>query len=352
MNSNAEIFAALRQLEKERGIPVDYMVERITQALVAAYKKDKDGYTDNVFVELTEQKMQMYAQKEVVDEVISPATEITLDAARKIDPNAQEGDLVNVEIQTQAFGRIAAQTAKQVIIQGIREAERGMVFESFSSKEHEILTGTVLRIEPGSGDMTIRIGQGTDRTDALLAAGEQVKTEHFTEGDMIRVYVVEVRRSSRGPQVLVSRTHPALVKRLFELEVPEIFDGTVEIKSIAREAGSRTKIAVWSSNEEVDPVGACIGAKGMRIANVCDELHGEKIDVIKYSDNPEEYITQALAPATVISVIADDSEKSCTVVVSDDQLSLAIGKEGQNARLAAKLTGYNKIDIKPLSKIG
>ena len=233
MNSNAEIFAALRQLEKERGIPVDYMVERITQALVAAYKKDKVGYTDNVYVELTEQKMQMYAQKEVVDEVITPATEITLDAARKIDPNAKEGDLVNVEIQTQAFGRIAAQTAKQVIIQGIREAERGMVFESFSSKEHEILTGTVLRIEPGSGDMTIRIGQGSDRTDALLAAGEQVKTEHFTEGDLIRVYVIEVRRSNRGPQVLVSRTHPALVKRLFELEVPEIASGAVEIRSIA-----------------------------------------------------------------------------------------------------------------------
>ena len=213
---NAEIFAALRQLEKERGIPVEYMVERITQALVAAYKKDKDGYTDNVYVELTEDKLQMYAQKEVVDEVITPATEVTLDAARKIDPNAQLGDLVNVEIKTQAFGRIAAQTAKQVIIQGIREAERGMVFENFSSKEHEILTGTVLRIEPASGDMTIRIGQGADRTDALLTAGEQVKTEHFTEGDMIRVFVVEVRRSNRGPQVLVSRTHPALVKRLFD----------------------------------------------------------------------------------------------------------------------------------------
>ena len=244
---NAEIFAALRQLEKERGIPVEYMVERITQALVAAYKKDKDGYTDNVYVELTEDKLQMYAQKEVVDEVITPATEVTLDAARKIDPNAQLGDLVNVEIKTQAFGRIAAQTAKQVIIQGIREAERGMVFENFSSKEHEILTGTVLRIEPASGDMTIRIGQGADRTDALLTAGEQVKTEHFTEGDMIRVFVVEVRRSNRGPQVLVSRTHPALVKRLFELEVPEIASGAVEIRSIAREPGSRTKIAVHAT---------------------------------------------------------------------------------------------------------
>ena len=266
---NAEIFAALRQLEKERGIPVDYMVERITQALVAAYKKDKDGYTDNVYVELTEEKLLMYAQKEVVDEVISPATEILLDAARKIDKTAQLGDLVNVEIKTQAFGRIAAQTAKQVIIQGIREAERGMVFESFSSKEHEILTGTVLRID-NSGDITVRIGQGNDRTDALLAVGEQVRGEHFTEGDMIRVYVVEVRRSSRGPQVMVSRTHPALVKRLFELEVPEIASGAVEIRSIAREAGSRTKIAVCATEENIDPVGACVGARGARVNAVVE----------------------------------------------------------------------------------
>jgi len=260
---NAEIFAALRQLEKERGIPVDYMVEKITQALVAAYKKDRDGYTDNVYVELTEDAMRMYAQKEVVDEVITPATEVTLDAARKVDPHAQLGDLVNVEIKTQAFGRIAAQTAKQVIIQGIREAERGMIFESFSSKEHEILTGSVLRFEP-NGDMTIRIGQGTDKTDALLPVGEQVKTEHFVEGDMIRVYVIEVRRSSRGPQVMVSRTHPALVKRLFELEVPEISSGAVEIRSIAREPGSRTKIAVHAAEENIDPVGACVGARGAR----------------------------------------------------------------------------------------
>ena len=260
---NAEIFAALRQLEKERGIPVDYMVEKITQALVAAYKKDRDGYTDNVYVELTEDAMRMYAQKEVVDEVITPATEVTLDAARKVDPHAQPGDLVNVEIKTQAFGRIAAQTAKQVIIQGIREAERGMIFESFSSKEHEILTGSVLRFEP-NGDMTIRIGQGTDKTDALLPVGEQVKTEHFVEGDMIRVYVIEVRRSSRGPQVMVSRTHPALVKRLFELEVPEISSGAVEIRSIAREPGSRTKIAVHAAEENIDPVGACVSSTERR----------------------------------------------------------------------------------------
>ena len=345
---NAEIFAALRQLEKERGIPVEYMVERITQALVAAYKKDKDGYTDNVYVELTEEKLLMYAQKEVVDEVLSPATEILLDAARKIDKTAQLGDLVNVEIKTQAFGRIAAQTAKQVIIQGIREAERGMVFESFSSKEHEILTGTVLRID-NSGDITVRIGQGNDRTDALLAVGEQVRGEHFTEGDMIRVYVVEVRRSSRGPQVMVSRTHPALVKRLFELEVPEIASGAVEIRSIAREAGSRTKIAVCATEENIDPGGACVGARGARVNAVVEELQGEKVDIIVWSEDICTFVAAALSPADVISVTQIAGMKACRVIVPDDQLSLAIGKEGQNARLAARLTGC-KIDIKPASQ--
>ena len=231
---NAEIFAALAQLEKERGIPQSYMIEKITQALVAAYKKDKDGYTDNVFVDTEGGDMHMYVQKEVVEDVITPATEISLEQARKINGRAELGDLVNVDVETKAFGRIAAQTAKQVIIQGIREAERGMVFDTFSSKEHEILTGTVLRIEPNSGDMTIRIGTGNDRTDALLSNSEQVRGEHFQEGDLIRVYVVEVRRSNRGPQVIVSRTHPGLVKRLFELNVPEIESGLVEVKSIAR----------------------------------------------------------------------------------------------------------------------
>ena len=359
---NAEIFAALRQLEKERGIPVDYMVEKITQALVAAYKKDRDGYTDNVYVELTEDAMRMYAQKEVVDEVITPATEVTLDAARKVDPHAQPGDLVNVEIKTQAFGRIAAQTAKQVIIQGIREAERGMIFESFSSKEHEILTGVVTRVDPRSGavslrigfepngDMTIRIGQGTDKTDALLPVGEQVKTEHFVEGDMIRVYVIEVRRSSRGPQVMVSRTHPALVKRLFELEVPEISSGAVEIRSIAREPGSRTKIAVHAAEENIDPVGACVGARGARVGAVVEELQGEKMDIVVWSEDICQFVASALSPADVISVTQlQQGAKACRVIVPDDQLSLAIGKEGQNARLAARLTGC-KIDIKPASQ--
>ena len=347
---NAEIFAALAQLEKERGIPQTYMIEKITQALVAAYKKDKDGYTDNVFVEVENGEMKMYVQKEVVDDVYSPATEISLQAARKINGRVELGDLVNVDVETKAFGRIAAQTAKQVIIQGIREAERGMIFESFSSKEHEILTGTALRIEPATGDMTIRIGTGNDKTDALLSGSEQVKGESFKEGDMIRVYVVEVRRSNRGPQVIVSRTHPGLVKRLFELNVPEIESGLVEVKSIAREPGSRTKIAVCATEENIDPVGACVGPRGGRVGAVVEELRGEKMDIVIWSEEPEKFVASALSPADVVSVtVLPGMAKACRVIVPDDQLSLAIGKEGQNARLAARLTGY-KIDIKPASQ--
>ena len=335
---NAEIFAALAQLEKERGIPQDYMLEKITQALIAAYKKDKEGYTDNVFVEIKDNDMHMYVQKEVVDDVLTPATEISLDEARKINKHADLGDLVNVDVKTLAFGRIAAQTAKQVIIQGIREAERGMIFDTFSSKEHEILSGSVLRADPTSGDLIIRLTGGSDKTSALLSRSEQVPTEHYTEGDMIRVYVVEVRRSNRGPQVIVSRTHPGLVKRLFELEVPEIASGAVEVKSIAREAGSRTKIAVHAAETNVDPVGACVGPRGGRVGAVVDELHGEKMDIVVWSE------------ATVLSVsLLPGAGKACRVVVPDDQLSLAIGKEGQNARLAARLTGY-KIDIRPASQ--
>jgi len=291
-------------------------------------------------------------QREVVDDVFTPATEISLEAARKIDKHAQLGDLVNVDVETKNFGRIAAQTAKQVIIQGIREAERGMIFESFSSKEHEILTGTVLRIEPASGDMTVRIGSGNDKTDALLSASEQVRGESFKEGDLIRVYVVEVRRSNRGPQVIVSRTHPGLVKRLFELNVPEIENGLVEVKSIAREAGSRTKIAVCATEENIDAVGACVGPRGGRVGAVVDELRGEKMDIVVWSEDPAQFVASALSPADVVSVtVIPGMAKSCRVIVPDDQLSLAIGKEGQNARLAARLTGY-KIDIKPASQAG
>ncbi|MBQ1410694.1 MAG: transcription termination/antitermination protein NusA [Oscillospiraceae bacterium] len=348
-NTSSEIFAALRQLERDRGIPVEYMTERITQALLAAYKKDRVGYVDNVFVELTEKSLKMYAQKEVVDEVLTPATEIQLDVARRIEPHCELGDLVNEEIQTQAFGRIAAQTAKQVIIQGIREAEHGMIYDKFASKEHEILTATVSRVDNNSGDIAVRIGQGSDRTEAWLSTSEQVRGERYHEGDLIRIYVVEVRRSTRGPQIVVSRTHPGLVKRLFELNVPEIASGEVEIKSIAREAGSRTKLAVRAVDENLDPVGTCVGPRGTRVAAVVDELHGEKMDIVVWDEDPAKFVAASLAPADVVSVTMVEGEKACRVIVPDDQLSLAIGKEGQNARLAARLTGY-KIDIKPKSQ--
>ena len=253
-----------------------------------------------------------------------------------------------MEIKPKNFGRIAAQTARQVIIQGIREAEQGMVYDEFTSKEHEILTGIITRIDPRSGAISLRITSGGEYTDAYLSANEQVKGESYTEGTRLKVYVVEVRKATKGPQVLISRTHPGLVKRLFELEVPEIYEGTVEIKSIAREAGSRTKLAVWSSDPNVDPIGACVGPRGARVNNIVEELKGEKVDIIKFSDDPAEYIAAALSPADVISVTVLEEGKSCRVIVPDDQLSLAIGKEGQNARLAAKLTGW-KIDIKPAS---
>ena len=347
----AEIFAALQMLEKERGIPVDYMVDRIKQALINAYRKDREDHrevpAENVEVELTEAVMSMVQQRTVVEEVENPASEISLDAARNTSPNAQPGDVIRIPVKVENFGRIAAQTAKQVIIQGIREAERGAVYDNYSSKAQEILTGTVLRMDP-SGDMYIRIGTGTEATDALLLAGEQVKGETLVEGQRIKVYLVDVRRQSRGPQVVISRTHPGLVKRLFELEVPEIYDGTVEIRSIAREAGSRTKMAVWSNDENVDPIGACVGPHGQRVNSIVEELRGEKIDIIKYSDDPAEYIAAALAPADVVDVRLAEEGKACRVIVPDDQLSLAIGKEGQNARLAARLVGY-KIDIKPES---
>lgn len=342
---NAEIMGALEQLEKEKGIPKEYMLDKITQALLAAYKKDNTGYTENVVVNVVDGEMKMFVQKEVVEDVQFPATEISIADAQKIAPGSVEGDIVEVEMAAKQFGRIAAQTAKGVIIQGIREAEREAVYGRFTSKHHEMLTGTVLRIDPTSGDMTIRIGTGNDKTDALLGVGEQVKGESYVEGDTIRVYVVDVRKSNRGPQVIVSRTHPGLVKRLFEIEVPEIADGTVEVKSIAREAGSRTKLAVWASDPNIEPVGTCVGPRGGRVGAVVDELGGEKMDIIKYSEDPAEFVAAALSPADVLEVTTFPGTKNCRVVVPDDQLSLAIGKEGQNARLAARLTGY-KIDIK------
>ena len=292
--------------------------------------------------------VRMFLKKDVVEEVDNPATEISLAEAQAALPRAQLGDVVRIEIKPKSFGRIAAQTARQVIIQGIREAEQGMVYDEFSSKEHELLTGEVTRIDPRTGAATLRIRSGSEFTDAYLGPNEQVKGEHYVEGQRLKVYMVEVRKATKGPQVLISRTHPGLVKRLFELEVPEIFDGTVEIKSVAREAGSRTKLAVWSADPNVDPIGACVGPRGQRVNTIVEELKGEKMDIIKYSEDPAEYIAAALSPADVISVDPLPDGKSCRVVVPDDQLSLAIGKEGQNARLAAKLTGF-KIDIKPAS---
>ena len=344
-----EIFAALAMLEKERGIPQSFMMEKIVQALTTAYKRDHEG-VENVLVDVDEVKkdLKMYVQKEVVEEVENPGSEISLAEAKAKYGRAQVGDQVNIPVDNVEFGRIAAGNGKQVIIQGLREAERGMIYDEFNSKQHEILTGVVTRIDPRNGNVSLRIGTGTDSTEALLMAGEQVPGEELTEGMHVKVYVVEVRRSTRGPQVLISRTHPGLVKRLFELEVPEIYDGTVEIRSIAREAGSRTKLAVWSADPNVDPIGACVGPRGQRVNTIVDELKGEKMDIIKYSDDPAEYIAAALSPATVLSVDPLPDGKSCRAIVPDDQLSLAIGKEGQNARLAAKLTGY-KIDIKPAS---
>ena len=345
-----EFFLALELLEKERGIKKEYMLEKITQALVSAYKRDHEGAEENIVIQADPDKnlLRMIIRRDVVETVDNPYTEISLEEARKSLPGVGLGDVVSSEVKTKNFGRIAAQTARQVIIQGIREAERGMVYDAFSGKTQELMTGTVTRIDPVSGALHVRLSSGKEFTDALLTAGEQVKGEHYQEGSRIKVYIVEVRRDTRGTKVLISRTHYGLVKRLFELEVPEIFDGVVEIRSIAREAGSRTKMAVWSNNPEVDPIGACVGTRGARVNTIVEELHGEKVDIIKYSDDPVEYIGAALAPADVVSVETLEEGKSCRVIVPDDQLSLAIGKEGQNARLAAKLTGY-KIDIKSVS---
>ena len=348
---NAEFFEAIEDIEAEKGIPRGYMYDKIKQAMLAAFRKDNPECEDNCEIILDEEKkrIEMNINKLVVEEVEDPFHQITLDAAKKIIRRAKLGEIIAVPVEPKKFGRIAAQAAKQVIIQGIREAERGIIYEEFTSKEHEILTGVVSHIEPRNGSVSIRISSNSEFTEAMLSPNERIKTEILKEGDRIKVYVVEVRNSTRGPQVLISRTHPGLVKRLFELEVPEIYDGTVEIKSIAREAGSRTKMAVWSSDADVDPIGSCVGPKGGRVAGIVNELGGEKIDIVKYSENPEEYIAAALSPSEVVSVTMMEDGKSCRVIVPDAQLSLAIGKEGQNARLAAKLTGF-KIDIKPESE--
>ena len=348
---NAEFFAAIEDIEKEKGIPRDYMYDKIRQAMLAAFRRDNPENEDNVEIILDEDKkrIEMQINKLVVEEVTDPYHEIDLESAKKISRRARLGETVAIPVETKKFGRIAAQAAKQVIIQGIREAERGLIYEEFTSKEHEILTGVVTHVEPRNGAVSIRISSNSEFTEAMLPLNERVRGEELQEGDRIKVYVVEVKNATRGPQVMISRTHPGLVKRLFELEVPEIYDGTVEIRSIAREAGSRTKMAVWSNDPNVDAIGSCVGPKGSRVAEIVSELGGEKIDIVNYSEDPEEYVAAALSPSEVVSVTMLEDGKGCTVVVPDSQLSLAIGKEGQNARLAAKLTGY-KIDIKPESQ--
>ena len=354
VNIGTEIFESLRDLEKLKGIPVDYMVERLKQALVNAYRRDREDHrvlpADNVVVNLNEDGLTMFQVKTAMAEPEDWALEIPIDAARNYKPDAQEGDAIYIPVDIAKFGRIAAQTAKQVVIQGIREAERGVMFESYSSKSQELLSGIVSRVMPATGDIIVKIGQGDDASEALLPASEQIPGEHFTEGDHIQVYVMEVRKPTRGPLIHVSRTHPNLIRRLFELETPEIADGQVGIRNIAREAGSRSKMAVRATMEGIDPVGACVGPRGGRVAAVVEALHGEKIEIVVWSEDPCEYVKAALSPANVLSVSLVPGQKACSVVVPDDQLSLAIGKEGQNARLAARLTGY-KIDIKPASQV-
>ena len=341
-----EIFAALAMLEKERGIPQSFMMGKIIQALTTAYKRDHEG-VEYVVVDVDEEKkdLKMYVQKEIVEEVENPGSQISLEDARAMSAKYQLGGVVNIPVKNVEFGRIAAGNGKQVIIQGLREAEHGMIYDEWGSKQHEILTGTVSRIDPRNGNVILRIGSGSEATEAVLTMNEQVPGEVYTEGETLQVYIVDVVASERGPRVMISRTHPGLVKRLFELEVPEIYDGTVEVKAISREAGARTKMAVWSKDANVNPVSACIGPHGDRVAAVVEKLGGEKIDIVKYSEDPAEFIAAALAPADVVSVQLADEGKACRVTVPADQLSLAIGKEGQNARLAARLTGY-KIDIK------
>lgn len=341
-----EFFEAVKMLEAEKGIPADYLFEKISAAIVAGAKHNYNG-KDIVHCDIDpeKQKIKVYVTKNVVEEIDDEDTDLTLEQAQLIRKSAKVGKTIDIPLKTKDFSRIVAQTAKHVIRQGIREAERGQMLQEFQDKNQELLTARVSRIDPITGNVTLEIGKNV----AMLPKSEQVPGEVFTEGTTTKVFVVDVKDGGKGPKVMISRTHPGLVRRLFETEVPEIFDGTIEIKSVSREAGSRTKIAVASKDEDVDPVGSCIGPRGQRVSNIVDALGGEKIDIVKYSENPAEFVSAALAPSDVVEVeILDEEAKSCRATVPDDQLSLAIGNKGQNVRLAAKLTGW-KIDIKPES---
>lgn len=341
---NSEFMSALADLEKERGISKEILISAIESALIVAYKKNYNT-NGNVRAEINTDtgEIKIFASKTVVEEVNDPTSEVSLEKAKRINPLYQEGDVLEVEADAKGFGRIAAQTAKQVVRQRIREAERGIIYEEYVEKEAEILTAIVQRVE--KGNVFVELG----RTDGILTAGETIPGEVYENSDRIKVYVLEVRKDNKGPQVVVSRTHPGLVKRLFELEVPEIASGVVQIKAIAREAGFRTKVSVFSTDPQVDAVGSCVGQRGCRVTRIVEELYNEKIDIIEWDSDIAVYIAKALSPAKVLMVYINEEEKAARVIVPDSQLSLAIGKEGQNARLAAKLTGW-KIDIKSSSQ--
>ncbi len=349
---NQDFFEALKLLEKEKGIPADYMEDKIKNAIVVAVKRSYGG-NDDVVVNMDTDKnlFEVFLRKEVVEDdlpfgtQLDPDHQIFLAAARKLDPTVNVGDKVSILLDTKEFGRIGAQAAKHMIRQGIREMERGQMLKEFESRNQELVTATVERIDPNTGAASLMIG----KAEAVLPKSEQVGVEHLKEGDHIKVFVVDVKDTEKGPRATISRTHPGMVKRLFETEVPEIYDGTVEIKAVSREAGSRTKMAVTSKNPDVDAVGACIGPRGARVSKIVEELGGEKIDIVEYSDDPVKFISAALSPATVTEVALEpDGSHACHVAVPDNQLSLAIGNRGQNARLAARLTGW-KIDIRPES---
>ena len=345
---NQEFIGALKEIVKDKGISEDLLFTTIEDALVAAYKKNYAGPTSSaqnvkVTIDWETGEIHVYSQKVVVEEVFDNVTEIGLEEAQEIKPTYDLDDVVDFEVTPKNFGRVAAQLAKGVVTQRIREAERSIIYGEYKEKEYDIITGTVLRED--KGNVFVNIG----KLETAIGPNEQIPREKYKFNEKIKLYVVEVKNTSKGAQIIVSRTHPGLVKRLFELEVPEIYEGVVEIKSISREAGSRSKIAVVSHDENVDPMGACVGPKGARVQNIVNELKGEKIDIIKWSKNPEEFIENSLSPAKVLSVTVDEDKKSAKVIVDDSQLSLAIGKEGQNVRLAAKLTNW-KIDIKSKSQ--